>query len=786
MVSSNVQRELQLALDHKRPILPLVLETAETSDEIAYGLAGVQQLQVGERPERDWLPELLRALAVLGASAPPPLASEPAGTLRPGRHNLPAELTSFIGREREQDEIKDTLAKSRLLTLSGIGGIGKTRLSLQIAAALANEYPDGVWFVELAPITEAGLVRHAVASVLGIKDEAARSVAEALADFVRDRSLLLVLDNCEHVVAACAELATQLLKAGPALKILASSREVFNISGETVYTVPPLSLPAAERGATANSVSRFESVHLFVERAKTLQPSFGLNDHNAAQIAAICQRLDGIPLALELAAARVRVLSIEEIAARVTDRFRLLTGGDRTAQPRQQTLRAMIDWSYNLLTENERAVFRRLAVFVGGWALEAAESVVSWGDIDESLVLDLLTELTKKSLVVTDAEGQRYSLLETVRQYADEQLTRAGESDVAHSRHLAYYVSLAEAARPQFDGPREATWITRIDLERENLLAAHAWCDHASDGAAFGLRLVHATHPYWFLRGLMGLGQRVAIAALARPGAQGRTLERARGLFEAGQLCGFMGRYEEAMALLDESLSIARDLGDRFQIAKTLQPLAMAASGLGDLAAARRYVEEAADLARALGDKHELTTAINGLAQLHRVEGRLDLAEPLYEQAIALAREIGDRELVAIGLLNIAMVWIGRDAGARAYGPLAEAMATARALENKVVGQGALDVATGLAAWSGEHERAARWFGSAQAQMLETGLQRDSIDQTFLTPLVARTRTVLGSATFAAAEREGNALPYDRVIDEARAWLAATLDRAVSSASKDP
>jgi predicted ATPase len=790
MASRNVQRELQLALDYQRPILPLVLEPAEIPDAFAYGLAGVQQVHVGERSERDWLPEVLRALAVLGGVAPSSAAMAPVPTisLPPRRHNLPAQLTSFIGREREQEEVKSALAKSRLLTLTGIGGIGKTRLSLQIVADVAKDYPDGVWFVEMAPITDAGLVTQAVASVLGVKEEAGRSLGEALVDYVRDRQLLLVLDNCEHLVAACAELARQLLEAGPKLNILASSRELFHISGETVYTVPPLSLPDPEGGdASPDSALRFESIHLFVERAKSLQPSFTLSNHSAALVAAICQRLDGIPLALELAAARVRALSIEEIAARATDRFRLLTSGDRTAQPRQQTLRAMIDWSYDLLTEKERVVFRRVAVFVGGWTLEAAENVVSWGDVEQSLVLDLLADLIEKSLIMIDADGERYGLLETVRQYADEQLTQAGEGDVARTRHLAYYVAFAEAARPAINDPDEATWVKRIDLERENLLAAHAWCDHAPDGAALGLRLVHAAHRYWHPRGLMGLGHRVAVAALARPGTQGPTVERSRGLFEAGQLCGFMGRYEEAKALLDESLLIARDLGDRFRIAQALQPLAMTASGLGDLAAARRYVEEAVELARELGDKHEFTTAINGLAQLHRVDGRLDLAEPLYEQAIALAREIGDRELVAIGLLNIAMVWIGRDAGARALGALAEAIATAQGLGDKAVGQGALDVVTGLAAWRGDHERAARWFGTAQAQMLETGLQRDPIDQAFLTPLVDRARESLGGAAFAAAESEGGAVRYDRAIDEVRVWLAAALeDAAISSASKGP
>ncbi len=286
----------------------------------------------------------------------------------------------------------------------------------------------------------------------------------------------------------------------------------------------------------------------------------------------------------------------------------------------------------------------------------------------------------------------------------------------------------------------------------------------------------------------MGLGHRVTLAALARPGTQAAHARAlAARLFEAGQLCGFMGRYEEAKALLEESLGIARNLGDLFRIAKALQPLAMAASGLGEPAAARRYIEEAVELARALGDKRELAIAVNGLAQLHRVEGNLDLAEPLYDQAIALAREIGDRENVAIGLLNLAMVWIGRSAGARAQGALAEAIAIALALGSKPVGQGALDVATGLAAWQREYERAARWFGSAQAQMAQTGIQRDPIDQAFLVPLVDRSRSALGDTAFAAAERGGSALRYDEAIEEARAWLApAPTVPTVSSASRGP
>jgi tetratricopeptide (TPR) repeat protein len=285
----------------------------------------------------------------------------------------------------------------------------------------------------------------------------------------------------------------------------------------------------------------------------------------------------------------------------------------------------------------------------------------------------------------------------------------------------------------------------------------------------------------------MGLGLRITMAALARPGTQARTLDRSRGLFEAGQLCGFMGRYEEAKALLEESLAIARELGDRPHIAKALRPLAMTVSGLGDLGAARRYVEEAVELACELGDKRGLATAVNGLAQIHRVEGSLDLAQPLYEQALALARDIGDREKAAIALLNLAMVWIGRGARDRAHAALAEAIAIALALGNRPVGQGALDVATGFAAWQGEHERAARWFGSAQAQMAQTGLQRDATDQAFLGPLVERSRAALGADVFAAAERDGAALGYDEAIEEVRAKLApVTAAPIVNPTSTDP
>jgi predicted ATPase len=330
-------------------------------------------------------------------------------------NNLPQQVSSFVGRERALQDIRNQLGNTRLLTLFGAGGLGKTRLSLQVAAEVLDDYPDGVWFVDLAPMTDERLVPQAAASVLGVKEEAGRPVLEALVKYVSDRKLLLILDNCEHLLHACAELAAQLLRSGAHLKILASSRQPLHVAAETTYHVPSLSVPEPLTTVTIEALAQYEAVRLFVDRARAAQPSFQITDTNSEAVVDICHRLDGIPLALELAAARVRALSVNEIAARLNDRFRLLTSGDRTALPRQQTLRASIDWSYDLLTNDERALLRRLAVFAGGWTLEAAEAAGANGDVNKEDVLDLLTNLVEKSLVITDADAGRYRLLETVR-----------------------------------------------------------------------------------------------------------------------------------------------------------------------------------------------------------------------------------------------------------------------------------------------------------------------------------------------------------------------------------
>lgn len=697
----------------------------------------------------------------------PPLRS-----LEATPHNLPAQVTTFVGRSREIAEISKLLTRTRLLTLHGMGGIGKTRLALQVAAGLLGEFSDGVWLVELAALSDSRMVPLAVASVLGVKEETGRPLVEALLAFVKDRKLLLILDNCEHLLGACAELAAQLLRSGSRLTILTASREALRVAGETCHAVPALTYPKPDQTTSLAALRDYEAADLFVDRVHCTQPSLQLTPQSAAAIASICYRLDGIPLAIELAAARVRSLSIENVAARLDDRFSLLTRGDTTALPRQQTLRALIDWSFDLLTHPERTLLRRLAVFAGGWTLEGAEVVGADGEVCQTDVLGLLANLVEKSLVSLDAQGGRYRLLETVRQYAQERLDESGEARAVRTRHLIFYVTYAERAGAEIIGPSQGMWLAQLDLESENILAAHAWCDSVEGGGELGLRLVFAIKLYLMYRGRLALLRAATLDALARPGALERTRPRCRVLHAAGQVVFLMGHYEEAKGYLEESLSIAREIGDRDRAAMVLQELGAVSTGQADLVKAGRYFEEALHLAKELGNKRALASAINALAQLHRMEGKLDSAERLYQQMLALARELEDQETIAIGLLNLAMASIGKGSSADALEPLAEALAIATGIGSKRAGQSALEVCVALHASDGEWERAATLFGAAEAQVTQTGLHRDPTDEAFLAPMIDRARQALGATAFAAAEAMGRALPYDAAVAQARAWLA--------------
>jgi predicted ATPase/class 3 adenylate cyclase len=690
-------------------------------------------------------------------------------------NNLAQQLNSFVGRDRELADVRRMLETSRLVTLLGMGGIGKSRLSVQLGAEVLDEYPDGVWLIELAPLADAQLVAQVVASVLGVKEEAGGTVLDALLKFARDRTLLIILDNCEHLVQACAELAKRLLQWAPKVKILATSRDALQIAGETVFQLAPLAAPDPRSQATSDeALAHSDAVRLFVDRARAAQPAFRLTAGNARTVATICHQLDGIPLALELAAARMRALSVEAIAARLSERFRLLVTGDRTVLPRQRTLRALIDWSYDLLAPPERTLFARLSVFAGGWTLEAAEAVGAGDDIDAADVLDLLARLVEKSLVIADIDGGRYRMLETVRQYALEHLREAGDEETTRTRHLERCVLLAEQAFPELAGPQQGLWLRRLDEDRDNLLAAIAWSGSGDARASSGLRLVYALRPYWINRGLLTLGHQVTIAVLGWPALRSRTIERCRALFGAGQLCFFSGRDAEARTCLTESLEIARELGRSDVVARALQPLGMACLGEGDLGAARAYLEEALALAREQGDLRELAGALNSVAMLRRMEGRLTDAEAMYRHTVEAARTVGNQESIAIGLLNLAIVQVLSGRNDEAGPSLLEADAIGRQIGSRPVERSFLEVCAGVAAAVGDFERAALYYGSAEMQREETGLRRDPADEAFLVQAIDAARAALGADAFARIEARGRAAPGALVLEQARIWLAGS------------
>lgn len=686
----------------------------------------------------------------------------------PHRHNLPRRLTSFVGQEDALATCARWLQTTRLLTLTGVGGLGKTRLSLELAEKLLPDFADGVWLVELAPLSDARLVPQAVASVLGLIEQPGTPVIQDVMKYVSGRRMLVILDNCEHLRHACAQVAQELLQAGPDVKVLASSREPLHVAGEAIFAVSSLAVPEIGRAMPLEALAT-EAVSLFVDRAAAANPAFRLTKSNAEAVGDVCTRLEGIPLAVELAAARIRVMSVDAIAQRLNDRFRLLKGGDPTALPRQQTLRATIDWSYELLTAQERVVFQRLAVFSGGWTLEAAEAVCGGGDIDPSDMLDLNGQLIEKSLVVMNAEGTRYRMLETVRQYAQERLDESGEGDATRTRHLDYFVLLAEKEEVRNRSPGAESETDRNEIERENFRSAYAWCDHAAGGAEAALRMASALR-FWLCRGFFELGIPVMGDVLARPAVQARDLVRCNGLLAAGFVSYFRGRYDEARRYGEEGLSIARDMGATEIEARALTHLGMACWGQGDLAAARRYIVEGLARARVIGDRFVLFDPLNALAELFSIEGELDAAEPLYEEALQVARDWGSHHLTTVVLLNLARISISRGSTERARQLLREAMTVFEAMGSSQNAHAMLGFSAGLAALHGDWTRAARFYGASNRQLELVGLRREPPDEAAVATLIAQARE-WDPIAFAAAETAGRELSCEDAVTEVKAWV---------------
>lgn len=642
-------------------------------------------------------------------------------------NNLPRQLTTFIGREREIAEAKRLLAETHLLTITGPGGSGKTRLSLEIGARLLSEYPDGVWLVEFAHLADPARVPQVLATALSVREEADRPLLVTLVDHLRPKRVLLLLDNCEHLIDACAGLADTLLRGCPEVKILPSSREALGLTGEVVFRVPPLSLPDSRIVPALERLAEYEAVRLFVDRAIAVKPDFTLTDDTAAAVVQICRRLDGIPLAIELAAARVRTLSVQQITAHLDERFRLLTGGSRTALPRHQTLRGLIDWSYGLLSEAERELFRRVSVFVGGWTLEASVAVCAGVDVDRYDIVELLGRLVDKSLCLIDGEGSdpRYRLLETIRQYGFEKLAETSEGQVVRARHRDFYLGFAEDAEPRLQGPEQVAWLQRLEADHDNLRAALRWSLDCDETEA-ALRLGSALSLFWDTHGYVREGREWLDELLAhareRPTST-VTARRALGkvLDAASRTRARWSEFPQATEFLTQGLAVWRELGDKRGIAEALNNLAVGATQSGDRVRARVLVAESLALFRELSDKRGTAHALNNLAEILRSDGDLPGARALFEESVPLFEAIEERRGLSHALDNLGGILTAQGD----YGPAEALYSRSRRLAEELGDNHAVATALrslgGVAHHRGDHERARSFYEDSVARFREMG-----------------------------------------------------------------
>ncbi len=557
-------------------------------------------------------------------------------------NSLPGELTSFVGRRAELGRVRELLGSARLLTLTGAGGCGKTRLALQAAADAIDDHPDGVWWVELARLEDAGLLPAAVIVATGVAEVPGRSPLDVLVDYLHDRSALLVLDNCEHLLAACAELADPLLRACPSLTMLATSRAPLGVPGETSWRVPSMSLPDEARREPIEALGQSDAVRLFIDRALQVRSNFAITAANAPAVVQICHDLDGIPLAIELAAARVRMLAPEQIARGLGDRFHLLTGGSRTVMPRHQTLEASIDWSHELLNEGERVLLRRLSVFVGGWTLDAAEEACEGDGIDRYTVLDLVTGLIDKSLITTDEQGAggRYGFLETVRQYAAARLAAAGEVEAVRRRHLAYFLALAEQAEPEVLGAgREDPVLQRLEAETPNLRAALDYA--AATNPRSAMQLTDALTLFWLFAGRYREGD-AAYARALDAAEEEPTRLRGRVVWGRANLALYGGAYESVPGWAQAAMQIGEACGDLGVQARCYDTLGLMV-GFADPAAARKLLERSVELATQADDDWCRIDALQLLATCWIFQDEFDAARPLLDEAYAAATRVGYR-----------------------------------------------------------------------------------------------------------------------------------------------
>lgn len=722
------------------------------------------------------------------------------------KHNLPSQLTSFVGREKDVERIQHRLAGHRLVTLIGVGGIGKTRLSQQVANQLIDHYADGVWLVEFAPLNDPALVPQSVATVFGIQQRGDHSApVESLIHFLHDKTILLLLDNCEHLLDACAELADKLLKNCPDLKILATSREALGILGEALYQVPSLTTPDIQQiSLLIEKLNAYESILLFQERAQLVQMDFALTKENVSPVTEICSRLDGIPLAIELAAVRVQTFSAEQIAKQLDQCFHLLTGGSRTALPKHQTLQASIDWSWHLLHDEEQILFRRLSVFAGGWTLDSAEAVCVGNGVEPQSVLDLLTQLVNKSLVISEREqGQeaRYRMLETIRAYALERLAESGETESLRGRHAQYYgdLILNQVSYGIF-------FANALHLLREvdNIRATLSWCVATPKDIELGARLVWTLQWFWHGQGHFSEGRLWTKQILASPFLQEGSKSRAMALAASGFLAVWQGEHEAGLVQIEDSLTIAQRLQDKPMMPlllminaiayismgrdRTAQPLLRDALelfeqqnlpyfhiitivllgnvqlGLGNLEQARSLYEEAAVKGRALGENWTLSFALSNLGEVARIQGQYDLAGKYYEECEALLRETGNTGDLARFVHNLGYIAQHEGDFTRAESQFRKSLTIFRRLGNQRGIAECLAGLAGLKARRGEAQWGATLLSAAESLIQSTSGAWWPADRIEVEANQEIIRSALSEVELTAAQKKGKAMTLDQAL----------------------
>jgi predicted ATPase/DNA-binding SARP family transcriptional activator/DNA-binding CsgD family transcriptional regulator len=748
----------------------------------------------------------------IGAGRFPPQATPSLGSLpkkQPdaAKHNLPAPKTSFVGREQEIVESKRELAMTRLLTLTGVGGSGKTRLALEVARDLVGAYPDGVWLVEFAPLSEGELVAQAVARAMRVREHPGRPLIDTLTEALHKKSALLVLDNCEHLADSVAHLADTLLASCSHLRVLSTSRETLEVEGEAVWRVSSLSVPDTDRLPEAAELMGYDAVRLFVERTRQRLSAFEITPQNSTAVAEVCTRLEGIPLAIELAAARMDVLTAEQIAQRLDRALGLLTGG-RAEVPRHRTLRATLDWSFELLSEPERELFRRLSVFAGGFSLEAAEALGAGGGIEEGDVVELFLMLVDKSLVVREAEegGFRYGMLEPVRQYAQEKLEESDEAQATKRAHAEYCLALAEEAEPRLWESGDKVWFDRMEKEHDNMRTALSWTLD-NEETELALRLGGALRWFWRARGYYGEGRRWLERALSE---EGRTSAAARAkaldgvgwlaseqhdidrvqaageegleLSEEAEIGGVIlanfknllgeaawlrGDYERAAGLFEEGLVLHREARNTRGVAWSVCSLAAVSSDRGDYERSKELYEEAIALARKMGGALPLGDLLLALGWEYMLEGDHERATALNEEAAVLYRERGSRGGLKYALDTLGWAALFRGDHKRARALYEENLVLCRELGDKLAASASMDGLACYAPSGGEALRAARLFGAAQALREGVGYRQKPRERSLRKPYLTFARSCSDEAAWETAFAEGKAMSFEEAVEYA-------------------